>query len=160
MALFKRKSRNEKSVQDGSALGRKSAEKSFDELSAMVDGKAGSKEKRVKSKDKKTSGKGKEELKHDHGEAYKYIVRPVITEKVSFMGMYNSYVFEVSPKANKVEIKKAIKKLYGVEPVKINVMNMSGKKVRYGRQFGKLKNWKKAIVTLKSGDKIDVYEGV
>lgn len=112
-----------------------------------------------KSKDKKKDNK-EEHGKHDHGQAYKNLIRPIITEKVSFLGMYNQYVFEVDPKSNKVEIKKAIEKLYGVKPIKINIINMQGKNVRYGRKMGKLKSWKKAIITLKQEDKIDVYEGV
>ncbi|MFH1610808.1 MAG: 50S ribosomal protein L23 [Patescibacteria group bacterium] len=95
-----------------------------------------------------------------HGEAYKNLVRPIITEKVSFLGMYNQYVFEVSEKANKVEIKKSIESLYGVSPIKVNIFNVRGKSTRHGRTVGKRKNWKKAIITLKQGDKIDVYEGV
>jgi large subunit ribosomal protein L23 len=61
---------------------------------------------------------------------------------------------------NKVEVKKAIRVIYKVDPVSVNIANFSGKKVRYGRRSGKTKDWKKAIVTLKSGDKIQVYEGV
>ena len=61
---------------------------------------------------------------------------------------------------NKVEVKKAIRTIYNVEPIKVNIANFSGKSVRYGRIKGKTKNWKKAIVTLKQGDKIEVYEGV
>lgn len=102
----------------------------------------------------------KEHGKHGHGQAYKHLIRPAMTEKASYLGMYNQYVFEVAPESNKSEIKKAIKALYGVEPVKINIMNMRGKTIRYGRNFGQLKNWKKAIITLRSGDKLDVYEGV
>ena len=102
----------------------------------------------------------KEDVKKTHGDAYKNLIRPIITEKVSFLGMYNQYVFEVSAKTNKVEIKKSIKSLYGISPIKVNIINVRGKVTRHGRTTGKRKNWKKVIITLKQGDKIDVYEGV
>ncbi len=95
-----------------------------------------------------------------HGEAYKHLLRPLITEKSALLGSSNQYVFEVSYQANKTEIKKAIHNLYGVKPIKINLIKMPGKKVRYGKNTGKTKNWKKAIILLKSADKINVYEGV
>ena len=66
----------------------------------------------------------------------------------------------MSPKVNKIEIKKAIQAVYGVMPLKVNISNLSGKKIRLGRVQGVTKNKKKAIVTLKAGDKIQVYEGV
>ena len=72
----------------------------------------------------------------------------------------NKYLFEVSPKANKVEIKKAVQAVYGVSPVKVNIINLSGKKIRYGKVRGKTKDKKKAIITLKQGETIEVYEGV
>ncbi|HPA25655.1 MAG TPA: 50S ribosomal protein L23 [bacterium] len=105
--------------------------------------------------------KEKENLKSKtHGQAYKHLLRPLITEKSALLGSFNQYVFEVSYQANKTEIKKAIHDLYGVKPVKINLIKMPGKSVRYGKSTGKTKNWKKAIVLLKPADKINVYEGV
>ncbi len=92
--------------------------------------------------------------------AYRILVKPLITEKASDIGSLNKYIFAVSPKTNKVEIKKAIRSVYNVDPIKINISNFSGKKVRYGRIQGVTKGWKKAVVTLKPGDKIEVYEGV
>ncbi|MFH1890848.1 MAG: 50S ribosomal protein L23 [Candidatus Kuenenbacteria bacterium] len=88
------------------------------------------------------------------------MIRPLITEKVNILGSFNQYVFEVSSIANKVEIKKAIQQVYGVKPIKVNVANVLGKNIRRGRSISKRKNWRKAIVTLKQGDKIEVYEGV
>jgi large subunit ribosomal protein L23 len=76
------------------------------------------------------------------------------------MAQLGKYVFAVSPKANKVEIKKAIRTIYNVDPIKINILNLSGRSVRYGRTSGRTKNWKKAVITLKKGDKIEIYEGV
>ena len=90
-----------------------------------------------------------------HG-AKEILVQPLITEKVTDMATKNQYVFAVHPSANKIEVASEIKKTYNVEPVKVNMINVSGKKVRFGRNFGKQKDWKKAIVILKKGDKINV----
>ncbi len=92
--------------------------------------------------------------------SYKFLIKPLITEKASSMGADGKYIFAVSPTANKIEIKKAIRTVYNIEPIKINILNYSGKSVHYGKTSGKTKNWKKAIVTLKPGEKIEIYEGV
>jgi len=84
------------------------------------------------------------------------IIRPVVTEKASALALNKSYVFLVNNKANKIEIKKAIKELYNVNPVSVNIIRKAGKAVRYGRTQGRTKEEKKAIVTLKSGDKIEL----
>ena len=88
------------------------------------------------------------------------LLRPVISEKATFANSLNQYVFAVNNKANKVEIQKAIKDAYGVMPQAVNVIDELGKNVRVGRRFGKRKNTKKAIVTLKKGDSITIYEGI
>ncbi|MBU1130802.1 50S ribosomal protein L23 [Patescibacteria group bacterium] len=98
--------------------------------------------------------------KEDTKEAYKYLIRPLVTEKGTYLGAQNKYIFEVSRAANKIEIKKAIKAVYGVNPTKVNIINLSGKKIRYGRIRGETKAAKKAVVTLKEGESIQVYEGV
>ncbi len=87
-------------------------------------------------------------------------MRPVITEKATYLSSYNKYVFEVSLKANKIEVKKAIAKLYNVDVIKVNVIRSRGKKVTYGRITGMTKRTKKVIVTLKQGQSISLYEGV
>ncbi|OGF21044.1 50S ribosomal protein L23 [Candidatus Falkowbacteria bacterium RIFOXYB2_FULL_38_15] len=84
----------------------------------------------------------------------------MITEKASFLGKYGQYVFEVKNTANKIEIAKAIEKVYGVKPLKVNIMEVRGKNVRYGKTMGKTKRRKKAIVTLPKEAKIEIYEGV
>lgn len=88
------------------------------------------------------------------------LIRPIITEKSSDLGQLNKYVFEVSANANKIQISQAIKSRYGVKPIDINIINNRGKLVRYGRTFGKQKNWKKAIITLPKDKSIQIYEGV
>lgn len=94
--------------------------------------------------------------KDDTGRAYHILNRPVITEKLTMDGRYG---FRVSLDANKVEIAKAIARVYGVTPVAVNIINVRGKKVRYGKTSGTTSSWKKAIVTLKKGEKIDIVEG-
>ncbi len=93
-------------------------------------------------------------------QAYKVVIKPLVTEKVSDLGAQNKYVFQVAAKVNKIAVAKAISAIYGVKPVKINIIKLSGKKAGYGRISGKRKDWKKAIVTLPVGQTIKVYEGV
>jgi len=93
-------------------------------------------------------------------QAFKIIIKPLVTEKVSDLGAHNKYVFQVAAKANKLAVAKAINVIYGVKPVKVNILNLSGKKAGYGRVTGRRKDWKKAIVTLPVGQTIKVYEGV
>lgn len=92
--------------------------------------------------------------------AHKILVKPLVTEKGNALSSNNQYLFEVTKNTNKNEIKKAIYAVYNVHPVSVNVINVLGKKVRRGRSFGQMKNWKKAVVTLKSGDKIEFFEGI
>lgn len=88
------------------------------------------------------------------------VINPLITEKSARLASEDKYIFAVDPRSNQIEIKSAISNMYGIIPVKVNVLNVKGKKVRFGRRKGKRKDWKKAIVTLPKGKKIDVYEGV
>ena len=117
---------------------------------------AGKEDARVEEKkeDKSREIKGKSQI------AFRVLLKPLITEKGTNLAAQNKYIFSVNPQMNKIEVKKAIRSIYRVDPVKINICNFPGKNVRYGRRQGKTKAWKKAIVTLKAGDKIEVYEGV
>lgn len=115
--------------------------------------------KHVKDKSKTKKSKSKID-KQDTKEAYKVLVKALITEKASYLKSENKYLFEVSSDTNKNEIKKAVYHVYGVWPIKVNVSNLGGKNKRYGRNTGVTKARKKAIVTLKQGDNIELYEGV
>lgn len=84
------------------------------------------------------------------------LIKPLITEKVTDLAAKHQYVFSVHPDVNKIEIKNEIKRTYNVVPVKVNIISVAGKKVRFGRTLGKQKDWKKAIVILKKGDTIEV----
>lgn len=80
-----------------------------------------------------------------------------LTEKATLLGeKHNQYVFRVSPRANKVQIKAAIEKLFGKTVISVNTANYAGKLKRQRTAEGRRANWKKAIVTLKEGDKIDL----
>lgn len=97
--------------------------------------------------------------KEDSGDAYKVLLRPLVSEKSTSLAINNQYVFVVANDANKISVRKAVQSLYGVRPQKVNVMNIAGKFVRYGRTQGATKHWKKAVVTLQPGQKLDVYGG-
>jgi large subunit ribosomal protein L23 len=88
-------------------------------------------------------------------EPEKILIRPIITEKTTLLQKEGKYVFEVSEKANKIEIKKAIEKIYKVKPVKVNIINVKEKPMRRRGIPGRKKGFKKAIVTLKKGEKIE-----
>ena len=92
-------------------------------------------------------------------EPHQIIRKPIITEKSTrLMDTDNKYVFRVDPGANKMEIGKAVEKLFNVKVVGVTTMNVRGKprRLRYGQE-GKRSNWKKAIVKLKEGDSIDLF---
>jgi len=90
--------------------------------------------------------------------------RPLVTEKVSALNEKGKYGFIVDVNANKVEIKQAVEKMYGVNVEKVNTINLMGKlKTRYtkaGVLAGRKPNYKKAIVTLAQGEVIDFYSNV
>ena len=88
------------------------------------------------------------------------IVRPVVTEKTTDMGESHKYVFEVATAANKNEIKQAVERFFGVKVVDVRTMNVKGKPKRLGRYEGMRPGWKKAIVTVGDGDKIDLFDTV
>ncbi|UCF31206.1 MAG: 50S ribosomal protein L23 [bacterium] len=91
----------------------------------------------------------------------KVILRPLLTEKNAFMKeLENRVVFEVARSANKVEIKQAIEEAFKVSVEAVNIVNVRGKVKRLGRNVGKRRDWKKAIVTLKEGESIEFFEGV
>jgi large subunit ribosomal protein L23 len=93
-------------------------------------------------------------------EPHNIIIRPLITEKTTQQKEDNhQYVFEVYRDANKIEIKSAIEQLFKVKVLKVRTINVIGKVKRVGRKYGKRPDWKKAIVTLREGDRIEFFEG-
>lgn len=88
------------------------------------------------------------------------IIRPIISERSMDLVNENKYAFFVDKRANKVEIKKAVEELFEVGVETVNTVNIPGKKKRLGRSVGRTPDRKKAIVTLKEGDKIEIFEGL
>ncbi len=91
---------------------------------------------------------------------YEVLRRPVVTEKNAMLAEQNKYTFEVARDANKPQIKEAVEKVFKVEVSSVNVIHVRGKMRTVGRGRGMSPAWKKAIVTLERGHKIELYEGV
>ena len=91
---------------------------------------------------------------------YEVLRRPLITEKTTFLSESGRYVFEVAKKASKPQIKAAVEKSFKVKVLKVNVMTVPGKMKRMGRRYVTTPSWRKAVVTLSPGDKIEFFEGV
>lgn len=92
--------------------------------------------------------------------AHSLILAPMITEKSHSLIVQNKYVFKVTGAAAKGSVAKAVKDLYGVTVTEVNIVKIPPKKRIYGRSIGWKSGFKKAIVTLKAGDKIEMFEGV
>ncbi len=89
------------------------------------------------------------------------IITPHISEKsMRVMEETNTYTFKVALKANKTEIKKAIEEIFGVKVLKVNTARMPGKTKRMGVHVGTTPEWKKAMVKLAQGDRIEIFEGI
>jgi len=94
--------------------------------------------------------------------SYDIILRPIITEQSMEHIDLKKYVFEVATDANKIEIRKAVEEIFGVEVAKVTTLNVKGKKKRVGRYpEGYRRDWKKAVVRLTDGSKtIEFFEGM
>jgi large subunit ribosomal protein L23 len=95
--------------------------------------------------------------------AFSTIIRPVVSEKSTILGDQGKYVFEVAPDANKIQIKRAVEEAFvnkKIEVTSVNIVHVSGKQRRRGRSVGMTRSWKKAIVTLRAGQRLDLFEGV
>lgn len=91
---------------------------------------------------------------------YAVLLRPIITEKTTVLTGQDKYVFEVDIRANKNQIREAVQIAFNVRVVEVNTMTMKGKPKRFGRRVVNRPDWKKAIVTLVPGDKIELFEGI
>ena len=86
------------------------------------------------------------------------LLRPIITEKTTHgIELLNTYVFDVAVGANKIMVRRAVEEIFKVKVVKVNIRNRRGKAKRIGRSIGYGKDRKEAIVTLRQGDKLDIY---
>jgi len=109
----------------------------------------------VRSEKKSVSG-AKKNLEAGFG----IILKPHVSEKTAKAGTHDTYAFVVSRGANKIEIKKAFWKMYGVKPVSIQIANVSARSTYFRRTPGFKSAWKKAYVRVPKGSNIEVYEGV
>lgn len=167
MALFKKKKSEEKLTQK--PIDRKTADVKDEKKStpAKIEKKKAVPKKEsmrdlyaTDTKAQVATGKKGKKAVRIYGNAHRVLVKPLVTEKAANLGSDDKYVFAVSRSANKIEIMKAIKEVYGIKPISVNIIKVRGKRVRYGRTFGQRKDWKKAIITLPSGKSINIYEGV
>jgi len=117
--------------------------------------------KKEDKKDKKiTTEKSKPSFAGKADFASRFLMEPWITEKSHEKMAQNKYIFRVNSDANKSNVKKSIEDLYKVSVISINIVNIPKKKRIYGRTKGFKSGFKKAIITLKTGDKIELFEGV
>jgi len=88
------------------------------------------------------------------------LIEPVLTEKTNLLREDDKFVFKVDARATKTQVKEAVRKLFDVHPISCNIVNVGGKPKRLRTRRGYTANWKKAIVRLKAGETIKVFEGV
>ena len=93
-------------------------------------------------------------------ELQQVLVKPLITEKSTLLQEEGKYVFHVAPRANKVQIREAVQKSFGVVVIDVNILKVRGKLKRYGPKLSRTPDIKKAIVTLRPGDRIQLIEGL
>lgn len=86
------------------------------------------------------------------------LIRPLLSEKSYFESDLNKYRFQVRVSANKLTVKKAVEKMFGVQVVDVNISRVHGKTKRTGRHIHRKSDWKKAVVTLKDGQSLDFFE--
>jgi len=91
---------------------------------------------------------------------YEIVRRPVVTEKGTLMQEQGKYTFEVASNSTKEMVKQAVEKAFKVNVIKVNIVGMKGKTKRMGKREIVTPSWKKAVVTLKEGQKIQIFEGV
>ena len=85
--------------------------------------------------------------------------RPVITEKSSLLQERGRYAFEVAPGANKFQVREAVERAFNVHVQGVNIIRVHGKQKRFRKRIAARPSWKKAVVTLKPGERIEIFEG-
>lgn len=97
----------------------------------------------------------------DELKAYEIIKKPILTEKsLAQKEQYNTLHFEVDRRANKIEIRKAVERMFRVDVIDVRTINVKGQRKRIGRYWTRTPDWKKAIVTIKPGQRVEFFEGV
>ncbi len=147
MSLFKKKKDSSTSINEDEKKGKPSISEKDKPLASSVSKVSGKMSEKITT----VSDPRKIRLSSNKDLFGSLLLHPVITEKAMMLGEENNcYVFEVSQRANKISVKKAIEEIYNFTPVKVK-----GKRVRYGHSQGRTKNKKRALVFLKKGDKIE-----
>jgi large subunit ribosomal protein L23 len=90
---------------------------------------------------------------------HEVLIKPVVTEKTTNLMEENKYTFEVDKDANKIEIKHAVESIFKVNVVDVKTLTVKSKPKRMGKYVGRTSSWKKAIVTLKPGERLPIFEG-
>ncbi len=91
---------------------------------------------------------------------YQVLLKPTITEKSTLLQESGRYTFEIDPRANKIQVKEAVQRNFNVTVTDVNITKLHGKRKRYGPRVKKMPDIKKAVVTLKPGDRITLVEGL
>jgi large subunit ribosomal protein L23 len=105
--------------------------------------------------EKPVEAKKPQRLKEATGDAFRHLIRPQLSEKANMLAAKGKYVFRVHPDANKPEVRKAIEKVYDVHVKQVNIIRVRGKSRRYGHSTGSTKAWKKAVITVAAGERIE-----
>lgn len=127
--------------------------KKKDEKPAVKKAKAKKDEKKVEKKEKKA-------VQIVSKKATQTLIEPIVSEKSAQLSDRGVVAFKVNVDANKVEVRNAFRELYNVTPAKVNMMNVRGHAMRFGRLRGRTKDYKKALITLPKGTRVDIFEGV
>ena len=91
-------------------------------------------------------------------EDHNIVIKPLVTEQgMHFASTLNAYAFEVNKRSNKIQIRNAVERLYGVKVIGVRTSNRKGKIRRRGRNIGNTRSWKKAVVVLHEDDHIDLF---
>ena len=88
------------------------------------------------------------------------LIKPLITEKNTMLGAEGKYTFKIDRRANKVQVKEAVESIFKVNVTAVNTNSVPPKSRRVGRTIGKTQAWKKAVVTVRAGQRIELFEGV
>ena len=88
------------------------------------------------------------------------LIKPLITEKNTMLGAQGKYTFKIDRRANKTQVKEAVEAIFKVNVTAVNTISVPPKTRRVGRTIGKTQAWKKAVVTLRPGQRIEIFEGV
>jgi large subunit ribosomal protein L23 len=93
---------------------------------------------------------------------HEILIRPIISEKNTMLNEKGQYIFEVSQQANKIMVRKAVEEQFKVSVIAVNIMHVAGKKRRSprSRTYGMTRSWKKAVVSLREGERIELFQGV